>query len=184
MQQVAFFLILNPAAYQEGGDLFLGLVTGKFYANEANANAANPASGGAGNPRVVTYKAASVYYYAWLNPNTLDPTTWTMSPARRNNIYNVNISKFRNIGLSGNPFVPTDPDPNNPDTPDNPDTPAGRCRRGGPHPADDGAVAVARPQDCGRRSGGGVPGHPGADDRGALPGVVLGHGIGKELPIR
>lgn len=99
-------------------------MTGKFYASEANANAANPASGTATTPRVVTYKAAAVYYYAWLNPNTLDPTTWTISPARRNNIYNVNISKFRNIGLSGNPFVPTDPqNPNNPDTTNNPDTP-------------------------------------------------------------
>ncbi|WP_196296382.1 Mfa1 family fimbria major subunit, partial [Porphyromonas gulae] len=62
----------EQAAYQEGNDLFLGLVTGKFYASEATANAANPASGGVGNPRVVTYKGEAVYYYAWLNPNTLD----------------------------------------------------------------------------------------------------------------
>ncbi|KKC51203.1 Mfa1 family fimbria major subunit [Porphyromonas gulae] len=97
------------------GDIFFGLMTGKFYGSEQAATTA-------GNAKVVTYKEGYVYYYAWVNPDTNNPATWKMAPVRRNNIYNVNISKFTNIGLSGNPF---NPDPNDPDQPDpeDPDQP-------------------------------------------------------------
>lgn len=65
-----------------------------------------------------------IFYFLWVNPNEANMTKWAMSPVYRNNIYNVNISSFQNIGLSGNPLIP-DPDPNHPDKPDpdDPDTP-------------------------------------------------------------
>lgn len=50
-------------------------------------------------------------YYAWVNPNTNNRTTWYSSPVLRNNIYHMHITGFRRMGLSGIPFVkkPTDP---------------------------------------------------------------------------
>lgn len=100
----------EEALYQNGGDLFLGLSTGKFYTTEEKATQG-------GNAKVVTYKKGRVFYYSWVNPDVIDVTKWTKSPVRRNNIYNLNITAFRNIGLSGNPFKPT-PDPDDPDDPD------------------------------------------------------------------
>ena len=101
------------------GNLFYGLATQKFYSTQEKAEAA----GNAAN-KVVTYKKGMVFYFLWVNPNEANMTKWAMSPVYRNNIYNVNISSFQNIGLSGNPLIP-DPDPNNPDKPDpdDPDTP-------------------------------------------------------------
>lgn len=111
----------EKASYVDGSDIFLGLSTGKFYTSEQKAMDDH-------NAKVVTYKKGRVYYYSWINPDVVDVTKWMMSPVRRNNIYNVNISAFRNIGLSGNPFDPTPEDPTNPDPdpkpdPDDPDTP-------------------------------------------------------------
>lgn len=100
----------EEALYQEGDDLFLGLSTGKFYTTEEKATQG-------GNAKVVTYKKGRVFYYSWVNPDVIDVTKWTKSPVRRNNIYNLNITAFRNIGLSGNPFKPT-PDPDDPNDPD------------------------------------------------------------------
>jgi 53kDa major outer membrane protein len=100
------------------GDLFYGLATQKFYSSELKAkNAGNAAN------KIVTYKKGMVFYFLWVNPNIVDMTKWSMSPVYRNNIYNVDIKSFQNIGLSGNPFNPDDPsDPDKPD-PDDPDTP-------------------------------------------------------------
>ena len=99
------------------GDLFYGLATQKFYSSQQNAETA----GNAAN-KVVTYKKGMVFYFLWVNPNEIDMTKWAMSPVYRNNIYNVNISSFQNIGLSGNPFNPDPQDPDKPD-PDDPDNP-------------------------------------------------------------
>ena len=45
-------------------------------------------------------------YYAWLNPNTKDPSTSFASPVLRNNIYHMHITGFTKMGLSAIPFVP------------------------------------------------------------------------------
>ena len=63
-----------------------------------------------------------VFYFLWVNPDKIDMTKWAMSPVYRNNIYNVDIKSFQNIGLSGNPINPDPDDPDKPD-PDDPDKP-------------------------------------------------------------
>lgn len=99
------------------GTLYYGLATQKFYSTEQKAiDAGNAAN------KVVTYNKGMVFYFLWVNPNVVDMTKWAMSPVYRNNIYNVNISSFQNIGLSGNPFNPDPQDPDKPD-PDDPDNP-------------------------------------------------------------
>ena len=45
-------------------------------------------------------------YYAWLNPNSLDPSNRYASPVLRNNIYHMHITGFTTMGLSAIPFVP------------------------------------------------------------------------------
>ena len=107
----------EKALWTPGSDLFYGLATQKFYSSQQNAqNAGND------EHKVVTYKKGMVFYFLWVNPNEIDMTKWAMSPVYRNNIYNVNISSFQNIGLSGNPFNPDPQDPDKPD-PDDPDNP-------------------------------------------------------------
>ncbi len=51
-------------------------------------------------------------YYAWLNPNTSDPTNSYASPVLRNNIYHMHITGFTKVGLSAIPFVPRVPEGN------------------------------------------------------------------------
>lgn len=97
----------QETGYTEGGDLYLGLNDGKFYSKKADAVKAN----GEKEENVITYKGATCYYVAWLNPN--DPAEPVTSPVLRNNIYHVNIKSFKNIGYTGNPFNPTD-DPKDP----------------------------------------------------------------------
>lgn len=108
----------EKAHWTAGGDLFYGLATQKFYSSQQKAE-------GAGNAadKVVTYKKGMVFYFLWVNPDKIDMTKWAMSPVYRNNIYNVDIKSFQNIGLSGNPINPDpdDPDKPDPDDPDNPD---------------------------------------------------------------
>lgn len=100
------------------GNLFYGLATQKFYSTEQKAKDAGNATN-----KIVTYKKGMVFYFLWVNPDKVDMTKWMMSPVYRNNIYNVDIKSFQNIGLSGNPFNPDDPnDPDKPD-PDDPDKP-------------------------------------------------------------
>lgn len=48
-------------------------------------------------------------YYAWLNPNTGDPSNSYASPVLRNNIYHMHITGFTKMGLSAIPFVPEMP---------------------------------------------------------------------------
>lgn len=100
-----------------GEDFFYGLATQKFYTSEQKAKAA-----GNDDRKIVTYKKGMVFYFLWVNPNVVDMTKWAMSPVYRNNIYNVDIKSFQNIGLSGNPFNPDPQDPDKPD-PDDPDNP-------------------------------------------------------------
>lgn len=99
------------------GTLYYGLATQKFYRSEQKAKDA----GNAAN-KVVTYKKGMVFYFLWVNPDKVDMTKWAMSPVYRNNIYNVDIKSFQNIGLSGNPINPDPDDPDKPD-PDDPDKP-------------------------------------------------------------
>lgn len=103
----------QETGYSKGGDLYLGLNDGKFYSDKTKAQEAN----GNDEKNVITYKGATCYYVAWLNPD--DPTNPVTSPVLRNNIYHVNIKGFKNIGYTGNPFNPTD-DPKDPNekTPD------------------------------------------------------------------
>ena len=49
-------------------------------------------------------------YYAWLNPNTSDPSNSYASPVLRNNIYHMHITGFTKMGLSAIPFVPRIPE--------------------------------------------------------------------------
>ena len=99
------------------GTLYYGLATQKFYSSEQKAKDA-----GNDEHKIVTYKKGMVFYFLWVNPNVVDMTKWAMSPVYRNNIYNVDIKSFQNIGLSGNPFNPDPQDPDKPD-PDDPDNP-------------------------------------------------------------
>ncbi len=103
------------------GTIYLGTKTGLFYRDEATAKAANPVAGGGsdGKDGIITFKQGKMFYFAWLNPDTLVATTWNSSPVIRNNIYNVNVKGFSKYGFSGNPY---NPDPDNPDKPD-PDDP-------------------------------------------------------------
>lgn len=104
----------EEATYATDGDLYLGLNDGKFYSDKTKAQEAN----GNDEKNVITYKGATCYYVAWLNPdNPGDPIT---SPVLRNNIYHVNIKAFKNIGYTGNPFNPGNDDPKDPNdkTPD------------------------------------------------------------------
>lgn len=107
----------EKALWTAGNDLFYGLATQKFYSSEQKAKAA-----GNHERKIVTYKKGMVFYFLWVNPNEIDMTKWAMSPVYRNNIYNVDIKSFQNIGLSGNPFNPDPQDPDKPD-PDDPDNP-------------------------------------------------------------
>ncbi len=61
------------------------------------------------------FKAGKMYYIAYVNPDTNKPTTWKNAPVVRNNVYNVNVTKFSKLGLYH--------DPNDPDDPDDPDQP-------------------------------------------------------------
>lgn len=56
-----------------------------------------------GNPRLL------MVYYAWINPNTADPSNSYVSPVLRNNIYHMHITGFTKMGLSAIPFVPEQP---------------------------------------------------------------------------
>lgn len=60
-------------------------------------------SGGINKPRLM------MVYYAWLNPNTGDPSNSYASPVLRNNIYHMHITGFTKMGLSAIPFVPEMP---------------------------------------------------------------------------
>lgn len=55
------------------------------------------------NPRLL------MVYYAWINPNTADPSNSYASPVLRNNIYHMHIMGFTKMGLSAIPFVPEQP---------------------------------------------------------------------------
>lgn len=107
----------EKANWNPGNDFFYGLATQKFYSTQQKAENAGNATN-----KVVTYKKGMVFYFLWVNPNVVDMTKWAMSPVYRNNIYNVNIKSFQNIGLSGNPLNPDPNDPDKPD-PDDPDNP-------------------------------------------------------------
>lgn len=61
------------------------------------------ADGRVANPRLL------MVYYAWINPNTADPSNSYASPVLRNNIYHMHIMGFTKMGLSAIPFVPEQP---------------------------------------------------------------------------
>lgn len=100
-----------------GGTFYVGAADGKIYATTAEAQAAVVGQ------EYRTYAAGKVLYYAWLNPDNKPAATdvpWKPynSPVVRNNVYHINITGFKTIGLNWNPLFPEDPDspaPNNPD---------------------------------------------------------------------
>lgn len=111
----------EKTAYTEGKDLYYSTYNGKFYSDKAKAvevskpnadDTATPAKDG-----VITYTGGKMYYTAWLNPDTTDPTTWFNSPVLRNNIYHIHVTGFKKLGFSGDPFNPT-PDNDKPVDPD------------------------------------------------------------------
>lgn len=100
----------------EDGTIYWGTTKGKFYKDLAKAQADNkPADTNGGKDGVVPFKAGKMYYIAYVNPDTNKPTTWKNAPVVRNNVYNVNVTKFSKLGLYH--------DPNDPDDPDDPDQP-------------------------------------------------------------
>lgn len=54
----------------------------------------------------VAHPRLLMVYYAWINPNTGDPSNSYASPVLRNNIYHMHIMGFTKMGLSAIPFVP------------------------------------------------------------------------------
>lgn len=110
-----------PSAIADGGALtngtfYVGETDGKIYSTKGAAQAAVQ------NQKVALYEGGKMLQYAWLNPdNTAKPLN---SPVVRNNIYHINISAFKKIGLNWNPLVPgtdnPDPKPGNPDEPQTP----------------------------------------------------------------
>lgn len=101
--------------------IYWGATTGKFYFDKQTALDKNPVSAKAkeeGKDGIIEFKAGKMYYFAWINPNETNHLKWTTSPVVRNNIYHINISAFKNVGLYRNPYDPKDPDPKDPDDPD------------------------------------------------------------------
>ena len=109
----------EQGSYIEGNDLFYNMTNGKFYASETNAK--NAVIGTYTPPKdgLIKYPGGKVYYFAWLNPDGVDPATGFKpdkvfnSPVIRNNIYHINVTGFKKLGFSGNPYNPY-PGPTNP----------------------------------------------------------------------
>lgn len=103
-------------AYVSGSDFYVG-DNDKFYSTLENAQ--NPEKGGVKDQKVRKYVKGKVLYWAWVNPDQIDPANWLNSPVLRNNIYHINITGFKSLGWNWNPLVPNDP--GKPDNPENPD---------------------------------------------------------------
>lgn len=112
----------EASAIADGGTLtngtfYVGQTDGLIYSSKAAAQAAVQ------NQKVAMYQGGKMLQYAWLNPdNILAPIN---SPVLRNNIYHINITAFKKIGLNWNPLTPDqpgNPDPK-PGDPDEPETP-------------------------------------------------------------
>ena len=91
-------------------------VSGKFYLKSTMEGLTGYAVDVAGKDNFIKFAAGKMYYYAWLNPNTLEVNTWENSPVWRNNIYHVNITGFNKLGFSADPLNPDTPTPD-PDDP-------------------------------------------------------------------
>ncbi|GHV56619.1 hypothetical protein FACS1894182_03530 [Bacteroidia bacterium] len=112
----------NPAIVKGGalsadGTFYVGGSDGNVYSSIA---AAQDYDIGLQNQPVFTYTGGKVLYYVWLNPDDIQKPI--NSPVIRNNIYHINISAIRSIGLNWNPLVPPviknpDPQPNGPEPP-------------------------------------------------------------------
>ena len=100
---------LNGGTLESDGTFFVGGSDGLYY---SNARAAVDA----GNTTVRKYDGGKVLYYAWLNPdNVAVPYN---SPVVRNNIYHINITGFKKMGVNWNPLFPETPGVENPSNPD------------------------------------------------------------------
>jgi hypothetical protein len=109
--------IVGGKSLPADGTFYMGAIDGLIYASIADAQDYNI---GVQNQPVYTYTAGKVLYYVWLNPDNIQKPV--NSPVIRNNIYHVNISSFKSIGLNWNPLVP--PGSNTPHNPD-PQPPTG-----------------------------------------------------------
>lgn len=113
----------EESQYAQGNDLFYNTTDGKFYADETRAKAAVTGTYTAPNDGLIKYTNAKVYYFAWLNPDGVElgqfkPDKVFNSPVIRNNIYHINVTGFKRLGFSGNPY---NPDTNNNPIPVDPD---------------------------------------------------------------
>lgn len=105
------------SSYPDNKDFVLGK-NGMFYETKEAALDANQR--GVAGQTYHTYVKGKMLYYAWVNPDKVG-TGWLNSPVLRNNIYHIEITGFKTIGVNWNPLVPNDP--NNPNPDPNPDTP-------------------------------------------------------------
>ncbi|WP_336325072.1 Mfa1 family fimbria major subunit [Porphyromonas pogonae] len=106
----------NGKAYNPGDDLYMGISDRKFYKTLEDAKVAIPGQ------KVSTFKKGIMKYVLWLNPDNI--TNPTISPVVRSNIYHVEVTGFKEVGLSYNPLNPEDPkmpdEPINPIDPEDP----------------------------------------------------------------
>jgi len=114
----------DASAIADGG----ALTNGTFYVGESDGliySSKQAAQTAVQNQRVAVYQGGKMLQYAWLNPDNIQRPL--NSPVVRNNIYHINITAFKQIGLNWNPLNPNpdnpDPKPNNPDEPDTPINP-------------------------------------------------------------
>lgn len=105
-------------SYPDNTDFVLGK-NGMFYENKTVAR--DPAHMGVAGQSCNTYLKGKMLYYAWVNPDKVPG--WINSPVIRNNIYHIEITGFKTIGVNWNPLVPDDPDTPNPDPDPEPDDP-------------------------------------------------------------
>lgn len=119
---VRAILTPEPSAIADGGALtnntfYVGQTDGLIYSSKAAAQDAVQ------NQKVAMYQGGKMLQYAWLNPDNIQAPL--NSPVMRNNIYHINITAFKKIGLNWNPLTPDqpgNPDPK-PGDPDEPETP-------------------------------------------------------------
>ncbi|KGN90359.1 hypothetical protein HQ45_06265 [Porphyromonas crevioricanis] len=98
----------------EGEDFYLGTTTNKLYSSKENVT--DPTKGGLKGQKYHKYEKGKVLYYAFVNPDVVGKTL--DAPAFRNNVYHINITGFKEIGLNWNPLYPEDPNTDDPKNPD------------------------------------------------------------------
>lgn len=110
--------VITDGGTLTGGTFYVGASNGKIYSSKTEAQKAVE------NQKVRTYLHGKMYYFAWLNPDSV--TEPLNSPVLRNNIYHINVRSFNALGQTWNPLYPENPDsvsPQNPNPKPGPDEP-------------------------------------------------------------